>query len=165
VANVFEPQWDEERADYRRARLGDALGSNHIGVSLYELQPGKTMVFHYHLGWEELLLVVRGRLTLRTFDGERELRDGDLVGFPRGERGAHGYENRSGEPVRLLVFSERTAPNMSVYPDAEEVGLFDAAHPAERRFGALFKLGDSVSGYGGGEPNIRSKPGRKDSRP
>ena len=53
------------------------------------------------------------------------------------------------------MFSEQNAPNVSVYPDTNEVGVFDAAHPAERRFGALFKLDDAVSGYGGGEPGPR----------
>ena len=77
---------------------------------------------------------------------------GGVVAFPRGERGAHGYENRSDRPVRLLMFSEQNAPNVSVYPDAKQVGIYDIADPGERRFGALFDLADAVSGYGGGQP-------------
>ena len=72
--------------------------------------------------------------------------------FPRGERGVHGYENRSGRAGRLLMFSEQNAPNVSVYPDARRVGIYDFAKPGERRFGGLFNLGDAVEGYGGGEP-------------
>lgn len=34
------------------------------------------MVFHYHLQNEEVVIALRGRLTLRTFD-ERELTEGD----------------------------------------------------------------------------------------
>jgi uncharacterized cupin superfamily protein len=78
---------------------------------------------------------------------------GEVVAFPRGERGAHGYENRGATRVRLLMISEQNAPNVSVYPDTNEVGIYDVARPDERRFGALFSLSDAVSGYGGGQPN------------
>ena len=68
------------------------------------------------------------------------------------ERGVHGYENRSESTVRLLMFSEQNAPNVSVYPDAGQVGIYDVAKPDERRFGALFDLEDAVEGYDGSEP-------------
>jgi uncharacterized cupin superfamily protein len=112
------------------------------------------MVFHYHLQNEELLIALRGRLTLRSFDGERELDEGELVAFPRGERGAHGFENRTSEPVRVLLVGERNVPNVSVYPDTNEIGLFDAPRPADRRFGGRFRPDDAVSGYAGAEPRI-----------
>ena len=51
------------------------------------------------------------------------------------------------------MISEQNAPNVSVYPDTNEVGIYDVARPDERRFGALFSLSDAVSGYGGGQPN------------
>ena len=73
--------------------------------------------------------------------------------FPRGERGVHGYENRGDANVRLLMFSEQNAPNVSVYPDARQVGIYDVAPPKQRRFGGLFNLDDAVEGYGGGKPD------------
>lgn len=152
--NVFDPQLVAGDAG-RVARLAEAAGAEHLGLSLYELAPGDAMVFHYHLQREELLIVLAGTLGLRTFDGWRDLREGCVVSFPRGERGAHGFENRTGETVRVLVFSEQNAPNVSVYPDTNEVGIFDAARREDRRFGALFGLDDARGGYGGGEPNVR----------
>jgi hypothetical protein len=56
--------------------------------------------------------------------------------------------------VRLLMFSEQNAPNVSVYPDTNEVGIFDAAHPKDRRFGAVFNIADAVGDYGGGEAKL-----------
>jgi uncharacterized cupin superfamily protein len=82
------------------------------------------MVFHYHLQREELLVVIRGTLALRTASGWRELAEGDVIAFPRGERGAHGYENRSDAPIRILMISEQNAPNVSVYPDTNQIGIF-----------------------------------------
>src|SRR5919204_1998757 len=88
-------------------RLADRAGSEYLGASLYELQPGDEMVFHYHLQREELLVVLSGRLSLRTAAGWRELPEGEVVAFPRGERGAHGFENRGDGLVRALVISEQ----------------------------------------------------------
>jgi uncharacterized cupin superfamily protein len=112
------------------------------------------MVFHYHLQREELLVVIRGTLALRTASGWRELAEGEVIAFPRGERGAHGYENRGDAPIRVLMISEQNAPNVSVYPDTNQVGIFDAAARASRRFGALFDVADAVSDYGRGHAEI-----------
>jgi hypothetical protein len=43
---------------------------------------------------------------------------------------------------------------VSVYPDTNEVGIFDAARRDERRFGALFNVTEAVSDYGGGKARI-----------
>jgi uncharacterized cupin superfamily protein len=139
--------------NYRRARLGEFAGAEHLGLTVYELAPGQGMPFHYHLQREELLVVLAGTVAVRTAAGWQDVGEGKVVAFPRGERGAHGYENRTEGRVRLLMFSEQNAPNVSVYPDTNEVGIYDVARPRERRFGALFKLDDAVSGYGGGSPD------------
>ena len=137
---------------YRRARLAAEAGAAHLGLTVYELPPGTGMHFHYHLQREELLVVLEGTLALRTAEGWEDVPEGEVRAFPRGEPGVHGYENRSEATVRLLMFSEQNAPNVSVYPDANQVGIYDVAPPDQRRFGALFDLGDAVEGYGGGEP-------------
>jgi uncharacterized cupin superfamily protein len=133
----------------RAARVAEAAGSEHLGASLYELDPGDEMVFHYHVQREELLIVLRGRLSLRTATGWEELPEGEVVAFPRGERGAHGYRNDSDQRVRLLMVSETNGPNISVYPDTNQIGVFDAGQRAQRRFGALFNVDDAVADYGG----------------
>jgi uncharacterized cupin superfamily protein len=123
-------------------------------MTVYELAPGQGMVFHYHVQREELLVVVSGTVSVRTAKGWDDVGAGEVVAFPRGETGAHGYENRTDDPARVLVISEMNAPNISVYPDTNEVGIFDAPLPSERRFGALFSVDDAVSDYGGGRARI-----------
>jgi uncharacterized cupin superfamily protein len=117
------------------------------------------MVFHYHVQREELLIVLRGRLSLRSADGWEELSQGEVVAFPRGERGAHGYRNDGDEPVRVLMISEMNAPNISVYPDRNQIGIFDAGQRALRRFGALFNVSDAVADYGGKAQIVPPAPG------
>jgi uncharacterized cupin superfamily protein len=129
--NVHSDDWTHEgvgRFDWRHKRAGGEL----LGASVYELAPGrKNAPYHYHRGIEEWLLVVRGRPTLRTPDGERELREGDLVRFPEGPDGAHRVLNRTDEPVRVLIVSNLAAPTISYYPDSDKVGVRPSATPRD----------------------------------
>ena len=152
MPNVWTDELYEEDA-YRRARLAEHAGAEHLGLTVYDLPPGTGMPFHFHLQREELLVVLKGTVAVRTGEGWEDVPEGEVRAFPRGERGVHGYENRTDEPTRLLMFSEQNAPNVSVYPDAKQVGIYDVAKPDERRFGGLFNLDDAVSGYGGGGPS------------
>jgi len=145
------------------ARVAEAAGADHLGASVYELRPGDEMVFHYHVQREELLIVLEGALSLRTALGWEELPAGEVVSFPRGERGAHGYRNESNGPVRVLMISEMSGPNISVYPDTNQVGIFDAGQRAQRRFGALFNVDDAVSDYGGRAQIVPPAPGPRQS--
>ena len=56
------------------ARLAELAGSDHLGMSLYQFEPGEGMVFHYHIQREELLVVLAGTVELRTGEGRRQRR-------------------------------------------------------------------------------------------
>ena len=59
------------------------LGAELLGGSLYELELGDRLwPYHTHHANEEWLIVVRGRPTLRTPEGEQELREGDRRPLP-----------------------------------------------------------------------------------
>src|SRR6478735_6341384 len=78
MADVFEPEWEFESDQppflYRQAAIGAQAGAQRLGASLYEIAPGgKVSPLHVHHGNEELIIVVRGRPTLRTADGSRTL--------------------------------------------------------------------------------------------
>jgi uncharacterized cupin superfamily protein len=148
----------------RAVRVGERAGAKALGASVYELEPGDEMVYHYHVQREELLIVLAGRLSLRTADGWEELPEGEVVALPRGEHGAHGYRNNSDRPVRVLMVSEMNGPNISVYPDTQQVGVFDAGQRAERRFGALFNVADAVADYGGKAEIVPPAPGPRSLR-
>jgi uncharacterized cupin superfamily protein len=148
----------------RGVRVAERAGAERLGASLYELQPGEEMVFHYHVQREELLFVLQGRLSLRSAIGWETLPEGEVVAFPRGERGAHGYRNDGEQPVRVLVISEMTGPNISVYPDTNEIGIFDSGQRAQRRFGARFNVADAVGDYGGKAAIVPPAPGPRQTR-
>jgi uncharacterized cupin superfamily protein len=92
-----------------------------LGATLYELDPGKWVIYHAHHGSEELLLVLRGRPTLRSPQGERQLEEGEVVSFPPGPDGAHGLRNDTDEPVRYVMAGTRVSPEVVEYPDLKQV--------------------------------------------
>lgn len=63
--------------------------------------PDAGMGPHLHRGMEETFLVQVGELEFLIGETVRTLRAGDFVRAPPGVR--HGYVNRSGAPVELLV--------------------------------------------------------------
>jgi uncharacterized cupin superfamily protein len=127
--NLFQPEFEIEfeREGFagRRAKLGKAAGAEHLGASLYELAPGcAAFPLHYHLGNEELMVIVEGSAVLRTLEGERALEPGEVVAFPIGEEGAHQVVNRGSEPVRMLIISEMNTPDVVVRPESGKVNVF-----------------------------------------
>jgi uncharacterized cupin superfamily protein len=163
MANVFEPEFDEtsekEGFAWKRAGLGRQAGSERLGASLFELEPGQAAFpLHYHLGNEELLIVVAGTPTLRTKDGERQLAEGEVVSFPRGERGAHQVVNRSDGLARILMVSEMIAPEIVVRPESGKLSAFGRP-PGGRGEGMheVFFEHDSVPFWEGEEPPGPSK--------
>ena len=128
--NVFDPTFDAEQDrppfTWRRARIGRQAGAGKLGASLFELPPGaSSFPLHVHHANEEMIVVLAGRPTLRSLDGERELESGEVVACPPGERGAHRLENRTGEPVRVLVVSTMIAPDIATYPDSGKMWARD----------------------------------------
>jgi uncharacterized cupin superfamily protein len=128
----LEQQSDRDGYRWRGARVGQAIGGAQIGASLFELGDGqRTWPYHFHHGTEEWLLVVAGTPTLRTPDGERVLREGDVVCFPAGPDGAHQVTG----PGSVLLLSAAVRPDVVEYPDSGKVGP---------RPGGNFRAGDGV---------------------
>ena len=120
-ANIWDEAWGEQQEDWsggggRSKRLVPG-GGPQLGMSLYELDRGNFMIFHFHHASEELLIVLRGRPTLRTFEGERRLDEGDVVHFPLGPAGAHEIRNDDEAVVRYVVAGTRVSPEVVEYPD------------------------------------------------
>ncbi len=91
------------------------------------------MIFHFHHGAEELLVVLRGRPTLRTLAGERQLEEGAVVHFPLGPDGAHEIRNDTDEPVRYLVAGTSRVPGGRRVPRSQAADRTVALPVADRR--------------------------------
>jgi len=152
VANLYEPEFDREMERppfrWRSALIGAQAETEQLGASLYELPPGSSSFpLHAHFANEELIVVVAGRPTLRTLEGERELPPGEVVACRAGRAGAHRLDNRSDEPARVLIVSTRITPEIVEYSDSGKVGL-TGRDPAELR---LMLRADATADYFEGE--------------
>ena len=96
--------------------------SNRLGASVWELQAGATQfVYHFHHGTEELLVVLRGQPTVRMHDGDRQLREGDVLPFPAGPEGGHQIRNDGEETARVLIVAAHADPDVAEYPDTGKI--------------------------------------------
>jgi uncharacterized cupin superfamily protein len=125
-ANIWTDEWDPAEEDWsggggRSKRLPRAAERPGLGATVYELDPGNFIVYHFHHAWEELLVVLRGTPTLRTPEGERVLAEGESVYFQLGAEGAHGLRNETDAPVRLLMASTLSSPEVCEYPDLGQI--------------------------------------------
>jgi uncharacterized cupin superfamily protein len=155
--NVFRDEWDNPYPPLEgwRSNVKRLVPPGHdLGMSVYELLPGQTQCpYHFHHGDEELVLVLGGRPTLRTPDGERELEAGDFAHFPTGPAGAHQMLNRSDEPARYVVGSSNVAPEICEYPDSGKVAAFSRLESQRgQRLLTVHRLDDEVDYMDGEEP-------------
>ncbi|HEX4564513.1 MAG TPA: cupin domain-containing protein [Solirubrobacteraceae bacterium] len=156
MPNINEPEFDEPREHdgFRalRARLGRQAGSERLGLSLWEIAPGEAAYpYHFHFTEEELVIVLEGTPSLRTPDGWRELAQGEVIAFLRGEAGGHQLVNRSAARVRFLALSSSGEPDVVSYPDSGKLGAFERL-PAGGGLRAMFRIEDAVDYYDGERP-------------
>ncbi|CAN7571329.1 cupin domain-containing protein [Rhizobium sp. LjRoot254] len=123
-----------------------AMGEDyHVGVAIEELAPGKrTVPAHYHIFEEEHLYVLEGSLTTRIGDSSYEMKAGDYVCYPAGQRAGHCLINNSREVCRYVIVGERNPNEVVVYTDSSKV----LVRALGRR--AIFDM-NAIRGYWDGE--------------
>ena len=82
------------------------------------------------------------RIALRTPEGERPVRPGDLIFFPAGEAGAHKLTNTSeSENLVYLDFDVVHDLDVTIYPDSGKLGIWGMDT------NKIYRLGDDVDYY------------------
>jgi uncharacterized cupin superfamily protein len=124
--NVFDVELEfdpDEREGYCRrwARLGPLVGGSMLGMTVYVLEEGEWIcAYHYEWGAEEWLIVLDGKPTLRTPEGEQALGPWDVVCFREGPEGAHNVRG----PGRVAMLSTKSAVGIAEYPDSDKIGIW-----------------------------------------
>ncbi len=92
-------------------------------ASFVELEPGNFAYgYHYHEANEEVFYIISGTGVVRTFDGEIQVKAGDIIGFPTGEKGAHVVKNESeSEKLVYLDFGTTISPEIVHLPDLNKI--------------------------------------------
>lgn len=116
---------EHEGYEYTRRQFVRRGESSSTLVSIYEVPPGKAAYpYHYHLKDEETFYILRGEGLLRTPQGERTVRAGELLFFPAGSEGAHKLTNTGTEDLVYIDFDVIHDLDAAVYPDSGKIGLW-----------------------------------------
>jgi len=109
----------------RAARVGSKLGASRLGMSVYDLPRGEA-IGPYHFEWtdEEWLIVLAGKVAIRSPEGEQTLAPGDVVCFPTGPDGAHQVRNASDVNARVAIVSTQNEFGIVEYPEDKKVGIW-----------------------------------------
>jgi uncharacterized cupin superfamily protein len=97
---------------------------------------------HFHYASDELLVVLRGRPTIATPDGTRQLNEGDVLSLPHGPRGDRAITNETSDVVRVLMISTNIDPEVAEYPDSGKVGIWIGEN------GRFFRTADALEHAG-----------------
>ena len=128
---------------YRRDLL--AVHEAQSLVRVYELPPGKSAYpYHYHLNNEETFFILKGEGLLRSAEGARAVKAGDLLFFPAGEKGVHKLTNTS--ETELLVYLDFDVVHdldVAVYPDSGKLGIWG------KDVNKVYRMDDDVPYYEG----------------
>lgn len=115
----YPPPLDQPVAGRHYRRLAPAAGLTDFGASDVTLDPGAwSSQRHWHLGEDELVVILEGEAVLVEEDGETLLGPGDIAAFPKGIANAHHLVNRSDARCRFVAIG-RPAASDCHYPDVD----------------------------------------------
>lgn len=117
---------DHEGYEYFRRKFIPFGGAKNALVSVYTVPPGKAAYpYHYHHKNEECFYILKGEGLLRTPEGERRVKAGELLFFPVGPAGAHKLTNPSEtEDLEYIDFDVVHDIDVAVYPDSDKIGVW-----------------------------------------
>ncbi|WP_346860882.1 cupin domain-containing protein [uncultured Draconibacterium sp.] len=92
-------------------------------ANFVELEPGNYAYgYHYHETNEEIFYIISGKGVIRTIDGDIQVKAGDVIGFPTGEKGAHVVRNDSeNEKLVYIDFGSTVIPEVVHLPDFNKI--------------------------------------------
>jgi uncharacterized cupin superfamily protein len=120
--NIWTDDWEEGEDWSGGGTKGKRLPrAERLGASVYEIGPANFVPYHFHHASEEMLVVLDGEMTMKTEEGERLVRRGEVVIFPVGPAGAHGFRNDGEGLCRYLMASSRQLPEVGEYPELGKI--------------------------------------------
>lgn len=107
-------------SDVSREKHG--LNPKWLNFDFRSLPPGEcNAAYHFHRYAEELFLVLKGEVILRTPGGTCVIRAGDAAFFEAGEKGAHQLYNHSDAPCEYLDLRSSIGHDIVEYPDSDKL--------------------------------------------
>lgn len=136
---------DHEGYEYIRRAFIHRSEAKQCVVNIFEIPPHKSAFpYHYHHKNEETFYIISGEGILRTPQGERTVKAGDLLFFPANANGAHKLTNSSDtEPLVYLDFDTMNEIDVTTYPDSDKIAIWGTDT------NRVFRNADQVNYYDG----------------
>lgn len=129
-------------------KLAELVGSKHLKFDVRSLDPDKySYPYHFHRNAEEIFVILEGSGTLRTPEGFKEIKAGDVIFFEMGPYGAHQLYNHTNEPLKFLDIRTDVGFDVCEYPDSGKINICDKE---------VYELGEKADYYKG-EDKVREK--------
>jgi uncharacterized cupin superfamily protein len=113
------PRFSMRYRHLTRAAVGD---SYHVGVAIEELEPGRqSSPAHYHIFEEEHVFILEGAVTARLGAERHEMKAGDYICYPAGQKAGHCLVNTGETTCRYVVVGENNPNEVCVYTDTNKV--------------------------------------------
>lgn len=145
----WDPEGEGERFGGASRHLTyAAMGDKYrVGVLIESPAPGKRLCpAHYHTAEEEHALILEGQVTLLLGDERYEMKAGDYVCFPAGQKVGHSFMNSGTEPCSYLMIGERNPNDVCIYPHSNKIFV----RALRREEASIFDM-SAVRGYWDGE--------------
>lgn len=145
---AFVPNARHPRAASEAAEISRAMTCRGLGFHARRLLPGMIWpAYHHESAEEEMFLVRRGRMKVRTPQGTFTLEPGDLIALPALPSFAHQFSNDFDEPCEFLALSNIAEGNVTTYPEGNRIALGDR--------GEMYRIADQRKDYWEDEPAVR----------
>lgn len=121
-----------ERGNFaaRFAFIGQALGTDKIGINLTIVPPGKkAWPKHYHFINDELFVVLEGMGVLHFGDADYPLRPLDVINIKAGTGIPFQIENNGSTDLRYLALSTLIPADVFHYTDSDKYGVMANGAP------------------------------------
>lgn len=103
--------------------LTDAINATNVALNYYELAPGDSFAYGYHMheNQEELFVIQEGRVTFETEDGEIVVDAGEVIRFAPGEY-QQGINRDDERVVALAIGAPQKTGNSEILRECETCG-------------------------------------------
>lgn len=137
---------DHEPFEFYKYEVTQRTLGDQSYVAFYEIPPSKSnFPYHYHLRNEEVFYIISGNGILLTPEGEKEIKEGDVIVCPPSSNGAHKILNSSQtEKLTYLDIDFIHSPETVIYPNSNKVGIFKFGEQSK-----FYKLDKEVNLYDG----------------
>ena len=141
----------QKGAETETAQVSRHMTCRQLGYHVRRLLPGNVWpAFHYETGEEEMFLVWKGTMKVRTPQGIFALVPGDLVAMPTGPAHAHQFVNDGTEPCEFFCLGVNRDQSLAYYPDTNKIMV------SER--GELYRVADRREDYWEDDPTVGRGP-------